>query len=48
MNMNPLDSTEAFTYMWNTVTYNNSDWAALYAKTSKAQKLWGVVAKVTR
>ena len=34
--------------MWNTVTYNNSDWAALYAKTSKAQKLWGVVAKVTR
>ena len=44
--MNPLDSTEAFTYLSITFTYNNSDWASLYANLVKAQKLWGMVAKV--
>ena len=45
VNMNPLDSTEAFAYPGRKVTYNNTNWLALYANLRKMQKLWGVVEK---
>ena len=45
VNMNPFESTAAFSYLGRTVAYNNTDWASSYANFRKAQKRWGVVAK---
>ena len=47
-NMNPLYSTAAFPHLRIKVTYNNTDWAALYANLRKAHRLLGVIAKILR
>ena len=44
--INPLKETTLFPYLGRTITYNNSDWGALYINLQKTQKRWGVVAKV--
>ena len=46
VNLNPLKATTALTYLKQMSTYNNNDWAALYINLSKAQRRWGVLAKV--
>ena len=43
INLNPLGETTAFPYLGRTVTYNNSDWAALYRNLQKYHRRWGVV-----
>ena len=47
VNLEPLDTTTAFPYLERMVNFNKSDWAALYGNLRKAQRRWGVVAKVT-
>ena len=46
VNLNPLESTTAFLYLGSTITYNNSDWVALYSNLRKAQKRWFMVSNV--
>ena len=46
MNVDPHETNTDFPYLGSTFAYNNIDWAALYQNISKAQRWWGVVAKV--
>ena len=46
INSETLPPSEAFTYMGRTITYNNSDWAAVYLYLRKAQRGWGMVDSV--
>ena len=46
VNMNPLEATTDFPYLGHPITYNNSDWAALYSNLQKDQRRWGMVEKV--
>ena len=46
VNMNPHETTTAFTYLGITINYNNSHWEALYSNPWKAQRGWGVETKV--
>ena len=39
-------SSSSFLFLGRTVSYNNSDWAALDRNPSKAQKRWGMIARV--
>ena len=36
-----MDFTVELPYLGRTITYNNTNWAALYANLRKAQKRWG-------
>ena len=44
--LNPLEATILLSYLGLTITYNNSDWAALYSNLRKAFRRWGAVVKV--
>ena len=44
--MNPIEVATTLLYLGHTITYNISDWGALYRNLQKTQKRWGVVAKV--
>ena len=46
VNLKPLAATAALLYLGHTMMYNNRDWAAHYRKLWKAQRVWGMVAKV--
>ena len=46
VNLDPLDSAVAFTYMGCTITYKNSDCLSLYHNLGKARMRWGMVLKV--
>ena len=46
VNLEPLETTEAFPYFVHTVLFRNRDWSDLYGNLSKAHWRWGVVAKV--
>ena len=46
MNAEPLDLAVACPDLGRTVTYNNSNWAALYHIIWKKRRWWGVVGKV--
>ena len=48
MNTNLLESMSVFPYLGAKVSYNNSYWVSLYANLSRAQKRFGVAAKVLR
>ena len=46
VDLNPIEATTAFPYLGRTITYNNSDWEALYSNLRKSQRIWGIVEKV--
>ena len=46
VNLNPLKATALFPYLGRTVTYNNSDWVALYINLQKSQRIWRIFSKV--
>ena len=46
VNAEPLEPAPTFPYLGRTVTYSNSNWAALYKNLSKVRWRWGVVDKV--
>ena len=46
LNLNPLESAAAFTYLGRTIAYNNSKWASLYHNMGKARRRWGMVLKL--
>ena len=46
VNLNPLEATTYFPYLGHKITYNNSDWVALYSNLRKDKRRWGVVATV--
>ena len=46
VNLGPLDTTDASPYLGRTINFKKSDWAALYLNLRKAQRRWGVMAKV--
>ena len=46
MNVEPLEPADAFTYLICTITYNNSDWAAVYHNLRKACTRWGIISMV--
>ena len=46
VNMIPINASTAFPYLGRPITYNNSDWAALYINFQISQRIWGIVAKV--
>ena len=37
-----------FLYLGQTITYNNSDWAAVYLNLRKARRRWGIIARVLK
>ena len=43
-----MEPAKAFPYLIRTVSYNNSDWAALYHNLSKTRKWWEMAEKVVR
>ena len=43
-----MEPSKAFPYLIRTVSYNNSDWAALYHNLSKTRKWWEMAEKVVR
>ena len=45
-NMNPLEATTTLPYLGCTVTYNNSDWDALYSNLCEYQRIWGMLVKI--
>ena len=45
-NLNTLDTINAFTYLGMMVTYNTSDWEALYRNLRKYKRRWEMAAKV--
>ena len=46
VNLYPLDPAAALLQLGCTITYNNSDWAALYQNLGKSRRRWGVVWRV--
>ena len=46
VNADTLSPSEAFPYLGKTITYNKSDWAAVYLNTRKARMLWSMIAKI--
>ena len=46
VNSEPLEMDMAFPYLGHKVSYNNSNWAALYHNLWKARQWWGMVGKV--
>ena len=46
VNLDPLESAATFTYLVCTITYNNSDWAALYHSLGEARRRWGMMSRV--
>ena len=44
--MEDLPTSEAFPYLLRKIANNNSDWLAIYQNLRKAQRRWGIVAKV--
>ena len=46
VNLELIYTMAAFPYLGSTVAFNNSNWAALYGNLRKAQRRWGVLAKV--
>ena len=46
MNADPLGPAAAFPYLVQIFAFNNSYWASLYQNLRKAQRCWGVVAKL--
>ena len=46
VNLNLFEGKNAFPYHRSTVTYNNIYWSKLYSNLRKAQRIWGLVAKV--
>ena len=46
VNIKPLEANIELPYLGRTITYNNSDWEALYINLRKSQRRWGVVEKV--
>ena len=46
LDLNTLEEKTEFPYLGRTVMYNNNDWEALYINLRKAQRRWGMVAKV--
>ena len=47
VNLEPLESTADLPYLGFTVTFKSSNWAALKRNIRKAQRRWGMVAKLT-
>ena len=41
-----LPPSEAFPYLGRTITYNNSDWEAVYLNLCKARRRWVMIARV--
>ena len=46
MNAENLPLSEAFLYLGQKITYINIYWTALYLNLCKAQRRWGMIAKV--
>ena len=46
VNKELLEPASYFPYLGRTVTYKNSDWAALYKNLRKLQRQWGMLSKV--
>ena len=46
INVEALSPTEAFPYLKSKIAYNNSNWTEVYQKLRKAQRRWGMIARV--
>ena len=46
VNLYPLNEKTSLPYIVSMVTFNNSDWVALYSNIEKSQHRWGLVVKV--
>ena len=46
INSKALPSLEAFPYLGRMITYNNRDWPTVYQNLKKAQRRWGMIARV--
>ena len=46
VNVDPLEPADNFPYLDLTITYNNSDWVAMYHKPQKSWERWGMISKV--
>ena len=46
VNLEPIETTAALSYLGRTVAFKNRNWAALYFNMRKAQKRWGMAMKV--
>ena len=46
VNADLLEPVDAFPYFGHTITYNNSDWSAMYHDLWKACRIWGIISKV--
>ena len=46
INAKTIPPSEALPYLGRTITYNKSDWSAVYLNMRKARKRWGMMARV--
>ena len=46
MGLSELDKVNVFCYLGRPLSYNNSDWVALYRNLKKAQAKWGMIARL--
>ena len=46
INAKTVPPSEAFPYLRQTITYNNSDWAEVYPNLQKARRWWGMISTV--
>ena len=46
INVETLHLSNTFPYLGQMITYNNSNWAAVYLNMRKARRRWGMVARV--